>query len=147
MRFHVGRRVILLLLLAVAGAATVLYFWNFPRLHGAGTPVAPGAPQGRVLYDAHCAVCHGPGGKGDGPGARVVRQPMRDFSDPAAMRDLNDRFLIEITKKGSSQFGRSNAMPAWSMKLSDEEIRAVVAYIRSLAPRNPPASSGRKDKP
>ncbi|MBI3121400.1 MAG: c-type cytochrome, partial [candidate division NC10 bacterium] len=84
MRFHVGRRVILLLLLAVAGAATVLYFWNLPRPHGAGPPTAPGVPQGRALYDAHCAVCHGPAGKGDGPGARVVRQPMRDFSDPAA---------------------------------------------------------------
>ena len=147
MHLRAGRRAILLLVLAVVGAATVLYFWNLPRPHGAGTPAVPGVPQGRALYDAHCAVCHGPGGKGDGPGALVVRQPMRDFSDPAAMRDLKDRFLIEITKKGSSQFGRSNAMPAWSMKLSDEEIRAVVAYIRSLAPRNPPASSGRKEKP
>ncbi|MBI4839600.1 MAG: cytochrome c [candidate division NC10 bacterium] len=146
MRFRVGRRAILLMLLAGVGVAMIL-LWNVRPPHGAGTPTAPGVPQGRALYDAHCAVCHGPGGKGDGPGARVVRQPMRDFSDPAAMRDLNDRFLIEITKKGSSQFGRSNAMPAWSMKLSDEEIRAVVAYIRSLAPRNPPASSGRKEKP
>lgn len=147
MRFHVGRPAILLLLLAVVGAATALFLWNLPRPHGAGTPGVPGVPQGRALYDAHCAVCHGPAGKGDGPGARVVRQPMRDFSDPAAMRDLNDRFLIEITKKGSSQFGRSNAMPAWGMKLSDEEIRAVVAYIRSLASRKSTPSSGRKDVP
>lgn len=140
MHFRAGRRAILLLVLAVVGAATALFLWNLPRPHG-------GAPQGRALYDAHCAVCHGPAGKGDGPGARVVRQPMRDFSDPAAMRAVDDRFLFEITKKGSSQFGRSNAMPAWSMKLSDEEIRAVVAYIRSLASRNPAASSGRKDTP
>ena len=147
MHLRAGRRAILLLVLAVVGAATVLYFWNLLRPHGAGTPAVPGVPQGRALYDAHCAVCHGPAGKGDGPGARVVRQPMRDFSDPAAMRAVDDRFLFEIIKKGSSQFGRSNAMPAWGMKLSDEEIRAVVAYIRSLASRNPPASSGRKDTP
>jgi len=72
---------------------------------------------------------------------------MRDFSDPAAMQAVGDRLLFDMIKKGSSQFGRSNAMPAWGMKLSDAEIRAVVAYIRSLASRKPPGSSGRKDTP
>lgn len=143
MRFT-GRRGALLLLLAGAGAAIVV-LWTLGLSPWAGTPPAAPASQGRVLYDAHCAVCHGPTGKGDGPGARVIRQPMRDFSDASAMREVNDRFLFEITKKGSSQFGRSNAMPAWGMKLSDEEIRAVVAYIRSLASRKPPASPGGKD--
>jgi mono/diheme cytochrome c family protein len=69
---------------------------------------------------------------------------MRDFSDAAAMREVDDRFLAEITKKGSSQFGRSNAMPAWGMKLTDEEIRAVVAHIRSLATPARPVPSRRK---
>lgn len=103
-------------------------------------PLSVSTPRGGLLYEMHCAVCHGPSGKGDGPGARVIRQPMRDFSNPSAMREVNDRFLFEIVKKGSSQFGRSNAMPSWGMKLSDEEIRAVVAHIRSLAsgaPRGP----------
>jgi mono/diheme cytochrome c family protein len=72
---------------------------------------------------------------------------MRDFSDAAAMRVVDDRFLFDMIKKGSSQFGRSNAMPAWGMQLSDEEIRAVVAHIRSLASRNPPGSPDRKDRP
>jgi mono/diheme cytochrome c family protein len=62
------------------------------------------------------------------------------------MQAVSDGFLFEITKKGSSQFGRSNAMPAWGMKLSDAEIHDVVAYIRSLARRDAPAS-GRKDTP
>ncbi len=77
----------------------------------------------------------------------MIRQKMADFTDGAAMRGVDDRFLFDIIKKGGSQFGRSNAMPAWGMKLTDEEIRAVVAYIRSLASQNPPASSGRKDTP
>jgi mono/diheme cytochrome c family protein len=89
--------------------------------------------MGRIVYETHCVVCHGPAGKGDGPGARVIRQPMRDFSSADAMREVKDRFLFEIIKKGSSQFGRSNAMPSWGMKLSDDEIHAVVAHIRSLA--------------
>jgi cytochrome c oxidase cbb3-type subunit 3 len=78
-------------------------------------------------------VCHGDTGKGDGPGARVIGQRLRDFTDPQAMRQVSDRYLFEIIQKGGSQFGRSNAMPAWGMKLGDAEIRALVAYIRSLA--------------
>jgi len=101
----------------------------------------------RALYDAHCAVCHGGTGKGDGPGATVLRQVMPDFTNPAAMRAVTDRFLFEIIKKGSSQFGRSNAMPSWGMRLSDEQIQALVVYIRSFAPSASPGSSGRKETP
>lgn len=102
---------------------------------------------GRTLFENHCAVCHGPRGRGDGPGAHVVRQPMRDFTNADAMREVSDRFLFEIIKKGSSQFGRSNAMPSWGMQLSDEEIHAVVAYIRSLASRPPATPDGRRGGP
>jgi mono/diheme cytochrome c family protein len=102
---------------------------------------------GRIVYETHCVVCHGPAGKGDGPGARVIRQPMRDFSSADAMREVKDRFLFEIIKKGSSQFGRSNAMPSWGMKLSDNEILAVVAHIRSLASQRPSSPDQRKGTP
>lgn len=101
----------------------------------------------RALYDAHCAVCHGSTGKGDGPGATVIRQVMPDFTNPAAMGATTDRFLFEIIKKGSSQFGRSNAMPSWGMRLSDEQIRALVVYIRSLAPRTSANPGDRKETP
>ena len=126
------------------GAALILRMMVSPD---EGTPAATRPQDGRAVFEAHCAICHGPMGKGDGPGAKVIRQKMLDFSDAAAMREVSDRFLFDIVKKGSSQFGRSNAMPAWGMKLTDEEIRAVVAHIRSLASQTPPASSGRKDTP
>jgi mono/diheme cytochrome c family protein len=145
MRLAGRKSTILVLFVAALGVTAVLLVDAMLR-RGEGTPAATGAPRGHALYDAHCAVCHGATGKGDGPGARVVRQPMRDFSDPAAMQPLTDRFLFEIIKKGSSQFGRSNAMPAWGMKLSDPEIHDVVAHIRSLARGKPPAP-GRKDAP
>ena len=115
-----------------------------------GRPEAP-LPQtggrGRILYETHCAICHGVAGKGDGAGAKVIRQSMRDFSNPVAMRGAEDRFLFEIIKKGSSQFGRSNAMPSWGMKLSDEEIRAVVAHIRTLASGATDGTGQRRETP
>lgn len=121
--------------------ATGLLLWAVLGRRGDSVPAVIGPPDGRALYQHHCAECHGPSGKGDGPGASVVRQPMQDFTDATAMGKAGDRFLTEIIKKGSSQFGRSNAMPAWGMKLSDEEIQAIVAYIRALArpkPAGPP---------
>jgi mono/diheme cytochrome c family protein len=146
MRLSIGRHATMVLLLAGVGVTTIL-LWEVLRPRGEARPAAGQPSGGRAIYAAHCAVCHGPTGKGDGPGASVVRQPIRDFSDAAAMREVSDGFLFEITKKGSSQFGRSNAMPAWGMKLSDEQIRAVIAHIRSLASPNPSASSGGKDAP
>ncbi len=69
---------------------------------------------------------------------------MPDFTNETAMKRVDDTFLAEIIKKGGSQFGRSNAMPAWGMKLSDAEIRALVRYIRSLAgPGSSAPSAGR----
>ena len=139
--------VLLLLVLAAGVGAGVTLLWGMRLSRKAGTPTAIARHDGRSIFEAHCAICHGPTGKGDGPGATVIRQKMLDFGNATAMRGVNDRFLFDIIKKGSSQFGRSNAMPAWGMKLTDEEIRAVVSYIRSLASQNQPASSGRKDTP
>ena len=137
-----------LLLLLVAGvgvgATLVLRMVVSP---GERTLAATRPQGGQAIFEAHCTVCHGSRGRGDGPGAGVIRQKMMDFSDAAAMRGLSDRFLFDITQKGGSQFGRSNAMPAWGMKLTDAEIRAVVVYIRSLATQGLPAPPGRKDIP
>ncbi len=142
------KQAVLLFLVLVAGVgAGATLLWEMRLSREAERPPARSPQDGRAIFKAHCAICHGPMGRGDGPGATVIRQKMLDFSDAAAMRGVNDRFLFDIIKKGSSQFGRSNAMPAWGMKLTDEEIRAVVAYIRALASQKPPASSGRKDTP
>jgi mono/diheme cytochrome c family protein len=146
MRPASARRTVLVVILAGIGVGAALLGGRLLS-RDAEPPAAGGRPAGRGIFEAHCAVCHGQAGRGDGPGASVIRQKMLDFGDAAAMRGVDDRFLFDIIKKGSSQFGRSNAMPAWGMKLSDEEIRAVVAYIRSLASAAPPASRGRKDKP
>ena len=146
MRIPGGRLAGLVLLLAGLGVAAFLSL-EMLRSGGGSPPATSGARQGGALYETHCAVCHGLQGKGDGAGARLIRQPIRDFSDPVAMRRVNDRFLFDIIKKGGSQFGRSNAMPAWGMKLSDEEIRGLVAYIRSLALQDASRPPGGKETP
>ena len=144
MRFPRGTYAVVACLAAALGLA--LLAREFLR-RDEPTRLPATAPVARVLYDTHCAVCHGATGKGDGPGAPVLRQSIPDFADATVMRTVTDRFLFEIIKKGSSQFGRSNAMPSWGMRLSDEQIQALVVYIRSFAPSASPGSSGRKETP
>jgi mono/diheme cytochrome c family protein len=138
MRF-INRRYAILLLAGLAVGVGVL---GVERLRHHEPPVSPSQTggRGRILYETHCAICHGLAGKGDGAGAKVIRQSMRDFSNPVA-------FLVEIIKKGSSQFGRSNAMPSWGMKLSDEEVRAVVAHIRTLESGATDGTGQRRETP
>ena len=133
-----------MLLLAAVGALILggsLFLMRAPK-----SPTSPPAPA-RELYTTHCAACHGSGGKGDGPRAEVIRPLMPDLSDPAAMGKVDDAFLFEMIKKGSSQFGRSNAMPAWGMQLTDDDIRRLVAHIRTLASPAQPAPPAGKGTP
>jgi len=45
---------------------------------------------------------------------------------------LNDDERARIVRKGGEAVGRSSNMPIWEQELSDEEIRAVVAYVGTL---------------
>jgi mono/diheme cytochrome c family protein len=46
---------------------------------------------------------------------------------------LNDEFLQNIITLGGSAMGKSAMMPPWGQTLSQDEIRAVIAYIRAVA--------------
>jgi mono/diheme cytochrome c family protein len=144
MQCSLGRSGVKVLLLATVGALILggsLFLMRAPK------STAPPLVPARELYATNCAECHGPTGKGDGPRAEVIRSLMPDLSDAAAMGKVDDPFLFEMIKKGSSQFGRSNAMPAWGMQLTDDEIRALVAYLRTLASPAQPARPTGKGTP
>lgn len=90
---------------------------------------------GRQVYQANCATCHGENAEGapnwrqPGPDGRYPPPPLNgsghDWHHPTAV-------LIHLIKNGSP--GGQGNMPAWGGKLSDEEIRAVIAWFQSLWP-------------
>src|SRR5580765_6321748 len=45
-----------------------------------GAAVAPSATAGARIYARHCATCHGPDGRGNGPGAPSLIPRPRDFT-------------------------------------------------------------------
>lgn len=88
--------------------------------------------SGRRIYATYCSGCHGTSGKGDGPAAKSLPVRPADHTR-GAMNQLNDQYLFEIIAKGGASVGRSAQMPAWGGVVKDNQIRAVVAYIRTLA--------------
>ncbi|GAB3242703.1 cytochrome c oxidase subunit II [Chitinimonas naiadis] len=74
--------------------------------------------RGQKVYDANCAVCHKPDGKGQGA------FPALDGSKIAGDKaHKDDHVRMVLDGKG--------AMPAWAKTLSDTEIAAVITYERN----------------
>jgi mono/diheme cytochrome c family protein len=94
------------------------------------------AETGAKLYQGqNCKECHGDKGKGDGfiiPMLKV-KVEMHDWTDKATMAGFTDEYLIEITAKGGEAVGKSPAMLSYADKLNAQQIKDIVAYIRSLA--------------
>ena len=60
------------------------------------------------------------------------------------MNQLSDKFLMEIISKGGSAVGKSRMMPAWGGQFKENQIRDIVAYVRSIA--DPPYKPIRENK-
>jgi mono/diheme cytochrome c family protein len=101
-------------------------------------PVLTGAaaPDGKQVFESNCAVCHGPQGKPDpaNPVLRGFERLPADFSDPLfASREPSSYWLIVATHGGPA-LGFSDKMPAFGEALSRDELEAVIAYVKTLAP-------------
>lgn len=92
---------------------------------------------GRDLYHRHCVHCHGSSGDGDGPTAEYFNVKPRDYrkgifkftSTKAAVRASRDD-LFRLVKLGVP----GTYMPSF-MLLPDDEVAAIVEYIRWLSMR------------
>ena len=88
--------------------------------------------RGRSVHLENCAECHGETGQVD---VIVMHMdvPPRDQSDVAYMQTLTDEFLYLAICRGGVAVGRSAVMPGWGEYLSDQEIKDLVAVVRSFS--------------
>jgi len=93
----------------------------------------PGTPRVVRLYLGLCATCHGEDGRGSWRATLFLIRP-GDLADSARIAGHTDQYLADIIKNGGAPIGRPG-MPALGGALSDEDIRALVAYVRTLAAR------------
>lgn len=77
------------------------------------------ADSGADLFKAKCQMCHGENGKGKMAGTH-------DWST-AEVQKSSDADLTKLITEG-----KPPKMPAFKGKLTDDQVKAVVAYIRSL---------------
>lgn len=83
-------------------------------------------------YVAFCAKCHGASGKADGPAAATLKTRPGDFTDCARMAKFPDDTMFNVIKNGGQAANLSKDMPPWNQGLEDDEIKALVSYVRSL---------------
>src|SRR5262245_39584292 len=82
--------------------------------------------RGGTLYGINCRLCHGPDLRGgDMGGVNLLRSPL-------VLTDQDGELIIPVVKNGRNPEGRP-AMPP--LPLSDDDIKAVAAYIHSVAAR------------
>lgn len=87
---------------------------------------------GKVLYQTHCLRCHGSLGDGKGPDATTLTVPPRDFHTPESTA-RNEYELRSIIIWGLV----FSSMHNWGHRLTPQEIRNLISYIRELAPYQP----------
>ncbi|WP_108816308.1 cytochrome-c oxidase, cbb3-type subunit III [Loktanella sp. Alg231-35] len=79
------------------------------------------AEEGAVLFLDNCAACHGDAAMGD----RAIGAP--NLADAIWLYG-GDRDTLAY----SIENARFGVMPAWGQRLSDEDVRAVSAYVHAL---------------
>jgi mono/diheme cytochrome c family protein len=76
-----------------------------------------------------CAACHGKGGAADTK--MGMKLNAKNLSDPKVQASFTDAQAAQAIKEGIKEDGKTK-MKAFGDKLSDDEIKELVAYVRSL---------------
>lgn len=82
--------------------------------------------RGAACYRAHCADCHGAPGVAPAAASLTMQPLPGPLTD--ASRQWRTRELVWIVRHGI----RMSAMPAWSARLADDDIWAVVGFVEVL---------------
>lgn len=102
------------------GEADIPYYARYTMPDGTGLPAGKGtATEGKAIYEAQCASCHGATGN-EGPIMAPVG-PAKDFAKPAGRFWPHATTMFDYVRR---------AMPFTAPKsLSDDEVYAVAAYL------------------
>jgi mono/diheme cytochrome c family protein len=81
--------------------------------------------DGAQLYRDMCATCHGP--KGKPPESMIARLNVRDLTS----QELRSRVTPELVEVQVRKGSKNKLMPSFEGALSEEQIKAVSAYVSS----------------
>lgn len=98
----------------------------------AGAEPVGSAANGKDIYQERCVLCHGAGGRGWDWGQKVVRPPVPVPNLAEVVPQRSDDDLMTVIRDGGEAVGLTRFMPAFGFHMSEQELRDVVAYLRSL---------------
>ena len=86
------------------------------------------AADAKAAYEKDCAKCHGADGKGETKMGK--KMGAKDYTDAKVQDELKDDAAFKAIKDGYKKDGKDVMKP--SEGLSDDEIKALVAYMRTF---------------
>jgi cytochrome c oxidase cbb3-type subunit 3 len=99
--------------------------------------------EGRNVYVARCATCHGLEGRGDGPIARdLLGPPVGNICDGKWKHGDKPRDVLNVISQGVN----GTRMSGWGQVIEPSQVRAVTAYVYYLA-RQPVPEELRRGEP
>ncbi|HWW23776.1 MAG TPA: c-type cytochrome [Edaphobacter sp.] len=90
-------------------------------------PTAESQAHAKKQYGYDCAMCHGENGNGKGDLVGDLKLTLKDYTDPAALKDLTDGEIFYIIKNGKGQ------MTGEGERAKPDDIWNLVIYCRSFA--------------
>ena len=92
-------------------------------------PLSALAADAKTNWTNNCAQCHGPDGKANTKMGKTLSA--KDLTDPKVQAEFTDAKATQSIKEGVKQNGKTT-MKAFGGKLTDDEISALVKYVRTL---------------
>jgi mono/diheme cytochrome c family protein len=90
-------------------------------------PTPDSQARAKKIYGYDCALCHGANGNGKGDVVADLKLTLKDYTDPAALKDLSDGEIFYIIKNGKGQ------MPPEGDRAKPEELWNMVILVRSFS--------------
>ncbi len=101
----------------------------FAAMFGFAAALNAKGAEAKENWDTLCAKCHGAEGKGDTKiGAKLG---CKDFTDAKVQADIKDDAAFKALKEGLKSSDDKTLMKPFD-QLSDDEIKALVAYVHTL---------------
>jgi mono/diheme cytochrome c family protein len=98
--------------------------WKLVPVSALGSPFPP--ENGQAIFTKNCASCHGKDGKARTPIARKLG--VKDLT----ISILSDEQIKKQIHEGSKDPKGKQIMPAYREKFTNEEVDALVTYVKGL---------------
>ena len=101
---------------------------------GFAAAVSASAAEAKDNWDTLCAKCHGADGKGQTKIGQMLK--IKDFTDAKVQAGFKDEDAVKALKDGIKDADGKTKMKAFvtgaDTPLTDDEVKALVAYVRGL---------------